>query len=72
MVLCQTTNVDWSRSIEFVYSQEESIQFEKVQNLWWKAAMFDHENEEEFLVLHEHIKLIRTGAEELLKVQTPD
>lgn len=45
LILCKTTNVDWSKKIEFVYSQDDKIAFEKIQNKYWKAALFDYENE---------------------------
>jgi len=52
-----------SKKVDFVYSQEDQKAFEQVQNKYWKAALFDHENEEELLVLDYHRELIRIGAE---------
>ncbi len=51
LILCRSTNVDWSNNIEFIDSQADKIAFEKIQNKYWKAALFDYDNEEEFMVL---------------------
>jgi hypothetical protein len=45
LILCRVTRVDWSQKIAFVYSQEDKLKFEKVQDKYWKASMFDYESE---------------------------
>ncbi len=62
LILCKKTCVDWRKKIEFVYSQEDVTKFEKVQNKYWKASMFEYESEEAILVLESHKRLIETGA----------
>lgn len=52
LTLCKVTCVRWEKKIVFEAKVEDDVKrFEEIGHKWWKAAMFDHENEEELLML---------------------
>ena len=64
--------IEFQHDDNFERNADDSQLIADQVNTFWKASMYDHENEEEASTLERHQAIIRVGAEELLKAYTTE